>query len=193
MKKTAMKVISVICYFLMLSVAIGYDFSSLLHIKYILLVMAGAAIIAMPFYKEFPQVYGKCAVMAGYILSFLLIFSTLQGGADAQRVLSEIALDLRPILYGGCIYIISIPNRDGEEPGNDSIETKEKNILEFFLEKGLTKREAEVAFGICRGFSNKEIAEELVISETTVKKHISNIFEKLDVKKREDIIVMYKN
>ena len=35
--------------------------------------------------------------------------------------------------------------------------------------------------------SNAEIANELYISETTVKKHMSNIFSKLDISKREQI------
>ncbi len=56
---------------------------------------------------------------------------------------------------------------------------------QFFLELGLTRREAEVALQICKGISNKEIAMELHISETTVKKHVSNIFDKLGVKRRE--------
>jgi len=59
---------------------------------------------------------------------------------------------------------------------------------QFFLELGLTRREAEVALQICKGISNKEIAMELHISETTVKKHVSNIFDKLGVKRREEII-----
>ena len=59
---------------------------------------------------------------------------------------------------------------------------------QFFLELGLTRREAEVALQICKGISNKEIAMELHISETTVKKHVSNIFDKLGVKRREEIM-----
>lgn len=56
-----------------------------------------------------------------------------------------------------------------------------------FYELGLTRREAEIAVQVCKGLSNKEIALELNISEATVKKHISHIFEKLDVEKRQEI------
>ncbi len=48
----------------------------------------------------------------------------------------------------------------------------------------LTKREAEILKLIARGMKNKEIAESLFISEKTVKTHITNIFEKLEVKDR---------
>ena len=51
-------------------------------------------------------------------------------------------------------------------------------------EEGLTKREIEVLKLIARGMYNKEIADELIISEKTVKNHISNIFRKIDVTDR---------
>lgn len=51
-------------------------------------------------------------------------------------------------------------------------------------EEGLTKRELEVLKLIARGMYNKEIADELVISEKTVKNHISSIFRKIDVSDR---------
>jgi len=56
-----------------------------------------------------------------------------------------------------------------------------------FLQAGLTRREAEVALLVIKHMSNAEIANELYISETTVKKHMSNIFSKLDISKIEQI------
>lgn len=49
---------------------------------------------------------------------------------------------------------------------------------------GLTARELEVLVLVARGRSNKEIAAELVISDRTVARHISNIFPKLGVSTR---------
>jgi DNA-binding CsgD family transcriptional regulator len=49
---------------------------------------------------------------------------------------------------------------------------------------GLTPREAEVLGWIARGKTNNEIAGLLFISSHTVRKHIENIFEKLDVRTR---------
>jgi len=48
----------------------------------------------------------------------------------------------------------------------------------------LTPREMEVLGALARGNNNKIIAEELVISEHTVKKHIGQILDKLNLKDR---------
>lgn len=49
---------------------------------------------------------------------------------------------------------------------------------------GLTEREHEILLLIAQGLSNADIAEQLVISHTTVKGHVSNILSKLDVADR---------
>jgi LuxR family maltose regulon positive regulatory protein len=48
----------------------------------------------------------------------------------------------------------------------------------------LTEREQEVLRLVAKGLSNREIAEALFITLGTVKKHLNNIFSKLDVKSR---------
>jgi len=53
----------------------------------------------------------------------------------------------------------------------------------------LTPRELEVLRLIAQGLKNRDIAEELVISEKTVGNHISNIFTKLQVNDRAQAIV----
>ncbi|PZR96656.1 MAG: DNA-binding response regulator [Candidatus Chloroheliales bacterium] len=52
------------------------------------------------------------------------------------------------------------------------------------LEPGLTEREIEVLRLIARGRSNREIADELALSEKTVKTHVSNILQKLHLSDR---------
>jgi LuxR family maltose regulon positive regulatory protein len=60
------------------------------------------------------------------------------------------------------------------------------------LVEPLTSREIEVLKLIEAGDSNQEIAEKLVISFTTVKRHISNIYTKLDAKSRTQAIAIGK-
>ena len=53
----------------------------------------------------------------------------------------------------------------------------------------LTEREHEVLCAIAAGRTNGEIADELVISELTVKSHVGRIFSKLGLRDRAAAIV----
>lgn len=69
--------------------------------------------------------------------------------------------------------------------------TKEKSVEisdEKLQQNGLSKREAEILLLVHEGLSNQQIADKLFISENTVKKHISNIFLKLNVERRTEAI-----
>lgn len=55
-------------------------------------------------------------------------------------------------------------------------------------EESLTERELEILQRIAQGYSNKEIAAALFISDNTVKTHISNLFEKLGVRDRTEAV-----
>ena len=54
----------------------------------------------------------------------------------------------------------------------------------------LTARELEVFELITRGLSNAEIGEELFISDTTVKTHVTRLLQKLDLRDRAQAIVL---
>lgn len=53
---------------------------------------------------------------------------------------------------------------------------------------GLTPREDEVLAGIIEGKSNRQIAQELVVSLSTVKYHVSNILSKTGAKNRTEAV-----
>ena len=54
----------------------------------------------------------------------------------------------------------------------------------------LSERELDVFRLISRGLSNAEIGEELFISETTVKTHVTHILQKLDLRDRVQAVVL---
>ena len=56
------------------------------------------------------------------------------------------------------------------------------------LRLGISKREYEVLELIAQGLSNQEIADKLFVSTSTVKTHISNIYSKLDARRRTEAI-----
>lgn len=61
---------------------------------------------------------------------------------------------------------------------------RERDLENASLTKSLTRREKEILQLISEGISNKQIAEQLFISENTVKNHIKNLLEKLKLENR---------
>ncbi|MBN4070174.1 response regulator transcription factor [Olleya sp. AH-315-F22] len=57
----------------------------------------------------------------------------------------------------------------------------------------ITKREYEVLQAISTGLSNKEIANKLFLSESTIKTHVSNLLVKLNAKRRTQAIQIAKD
>lgn len=193
MKKKCKILCSILFYILLLSWAMDFRFLKLLDVKLFLQLVIGTIILTLPFChkkmtkKEYGFYFGKKALEAGYIQTFLLLFSRLGDTKGYEMLLADIAMAFRPVLYGFCFFLLL---EEQEEVLIQQDTQKEKTgqvSYEHFLEIGLTKREAEIAILISKGLSNREIAEEFVISEATVKKHVSNIFEKTGIDKREQI------
>ncbi|GAB5522521.1 MAG: hypothetical protein Roseis2KO_03930 [Roseivirga sp.] len=57
---------------------------------------------------------------------------------------------------------------------------------------GISQRELEVLQLVSTGLSNHEIGEKLFVSESTIKTHVSNLFVKLDVKRRTQAVTRAK-
>lgn len=114
------------------------------------------------------------------------IYSALQAGADgyimkgcnldallsAIKSVSQKAAWLDPMIAR---LVLS-----GIQKQGPSIKEKEENINKY----GLTKKELEVLSLISEGYSNKEIADKLVVTLSTTKAHVHNILQKLYVTDR---------
>ena len=77
-----------------------------------------------------------------------------------------------------------------KNPSEKEIEESDSRSIDHaILEKlQISKREHEVLELIAKGHSNSEIASELFVSVNTVKTHSSNLFSKLDVKRRTQAV-----
>ena len=185
------KLAAVTGYVLLLCYFLGAKWTQLFDIRMIGLFFAGVLLLCIPFLGKnrkqvnWHEVIGTNALTAGYIEAFMLLFSTMSTSELMREgLLCEMGLDLRPILYGYILHIVL---------SRPPVPEKEENVLKLEKEqpeplwksKELTRREREIAELAARGLSNREIAEELCITETTVKKHLSNIFEKLEINSRE--------
>ncbi len=62
-------------------------------------------------------------------------------------------------------------------------------LRDILIQKGLSNRESEVAELVTKGLSNKEVANQLFVTEKTVKFHLTNIYKKMNVKSRAQLIV----
>lgn len=67
---------------------------------------------------------------------------------------------------------------------------EKKNAGQADPETNLSKRELEVLQLVASGTTNKEIADALFISENTVKGHLSRILEKLNVRNRQQAVLL---
>src|SRR5688572_6232031 len=62
-------------------------------------------------------------------------------------------------------------------------------LMDELLANGLSRREAEVADLVRKSLANKEVANTLFVTEKTVKFHLTNIYKKLKIKSRAQLIV----
>lgn len=70
----------------------------------------------------------------------------------------------------------------------DAVDRIEHSCAAVAAQWGLTGRECEIMCYLARGRTNAHIAKTLFVSENTVRSHVRNIYAKLDVHTRQDLI-----
>lgn len=75
---------------------------------------------------------------------------------------------------------------NGDSLENRSYEEVYAAYLTVMERYAVSERELEVAWLLYRGYTNRQIGEALYIAESTVKKHVSHIYQKMDVQSRKE-------
>lgn len=123
----------------------------------------GARILVLTSFATDDKVFP--AIKAG-ALGYLLKDSTPQDLLDAIRQVRRGEVSLHPTIARKVLRELSQPAAQNQEVDP------------------LTERELEVLKLIARGLSNDEMATQLIISEATVRNHVSNILSKLHLASR---------
>lgn len=201
MKNKLVRLLMLSGYLSILLFSIEFRWAQLLDWKLFTLVAVGMVCLSVPeLFKNQRQqtltaakaadLVGKNAISAGILQTFLLFFSDSPVRTGGTNGVYMATLCFRPLFYGYCFYVL-LRTEEAEEL--KPMEKEEKvldleNLFPKLQNMGLTPREAEIAGLLLKGLSNHEIGEKLCISETTVKKHVSNIFKKLDISRREQLL-----
>jgi DNA-binding NarL/FixJ family response regulator len=114
------------------------------------------------------------------------LFAAVRSGAKGYLLKnmspSKLVATLRSVQQGESALSRSMTLRIMEELSR----TKEPEALGHPALAQLTRRERDVLAELAAGRSNKEIAEQLFLSENTVKYHVHSILEKLDLPDRKE-------
>jgi|GEM_PF-6542746 len=130
------------------------------------------------------QLFRKFGMEMVSILSIFLIYFFI------QLYIPNFNFDIFPLLYLlVTIQLIKFILKHLIKGNLDGV----FNINKDFIEKyGITKREQEIIRLIQDGYSNAKISRKLYLSEKTVANHIYNIYKKMDITSRFELICMFK-
>lgn len=115
----------------------------------------------------------------------VLVLTTYESDADVLRAVEVGATGFllkdapREELFAGIRA-----TAEGKSPLSPAVAARLMRRMRGPAEEALSAREIEVLELVARGTSNKEIAKQLWVSETTVKSHMLHIFDKLGVTDR---------
>ncbi|NJN97989.1 MAG: response regulator transcription factor [Anaerolineales bacterium] len=115
----------------------------------------------------------------GYLLKDI----PAQDLAQAVRLAHRGIYQIEPSIAGKLVSVLI--KQTGSGPVSPAAPAKKESSAQAVAAQfDLTEREMEVLQLIATGATNREIAEELVVSEGTVKNHVSNILSRLGLRDR---------
>jgi DNA-binding NarL/FixJ family response regulator len=125
------------------------------------------------------------------------VFAALRAGASGFLIKDAMPADLtngiRVVASGDAAVAPGVTRRLIEKFAGEPSVPQRRPAADSRIES-LTGRERDVLAEMARGRSNKEIAESIFVSETTVKVHVGHILTKLGLRDRAQVIVFaYEN
>lgn len=112
----------------------------------------------------------------------------VEAGAPMAGLLKE--LPHKNIELAFIEKLLTLIEMDGTQTSSITIESNaNKPYAPEDQQERLTQRETEILNLLSEGMRNKEIAACIYVSEDTVKKHLYNIFQKMDVKNRMELVI----
>jgi two-component system NarL family response regulator len=116
------------------------------------------------------------------------LYEAVKAGATGYLLkeisIEEVADAIRAVVTGQSLISPSMASKLLTEFNNLARQAEQK-----VLAPKLTDRELQVLKLVAQGLSNREVAEQLFISENTVKNHVRNILEKLHLHSRMEAVV----
>jgi two-component system NarL family response regulator len=116
------------------------------------------------------------------------LYEAVKAGATGYLLkeisIEEVANAIRAVVTGQSLISPSMASKLLSEFNNLAKQAQQKVLV-----PRLTDRELQVLKLVAQGMSNREVAEELFISENTVKNHVRNILEKLHLHSRMEAVV----
>ena len=118
------------------------------------------------------------------------LYEAIKAGANGYLLkeisVEEVAEAIRAVVQGQSLISPSMASKLLNE-FNALVKRAEEK--QQFPAPALTTREIEVLRLVAKGMSNREIADDLYISENTVKNHVRNILEKLHLHNRMEAVI----
>ena len=123
------------------------------------------------------------------IKTFVITSSSSESDFVKAKNMGIDAYILKDAFIDDIMYSLRVVDRGGKFYSSDLMANVGNTSEDDKRIGTLTRRELEVALLLREGYSNAKIANDLSISEGTVKKHISNIFSKLEIYNRTEVLV----
>ena len=123
------------------------------------------------------------------IKTFVITSSSSEIDFMKAKNMGIAAYILKDAFVDDIVYGLKVVDRGGKFYSSDLMANVGNTSDEEKKIDTLTRRELEVALLLREGYSNAKLANILSISEGTVKKHISNIFSKLEIYTRTEVLV----